>query len=192
VEGNGKATLAEAVGLGRGPDADAIPTTPDATNLLQSRRARILRRLFMALVAGLLALGLAGWLGVHSATTTAKGGGYEVTVTYGRVSRPGLATPWSLEIRHPGGFNGPVTVSANSKYLDLFDKNGFDPQPSKATATPDAMILEFDPPDGDTLDVSLDGRIQPGAQWGEKTGETSVVVDGKPVVTAKYKTWVLP
>jgi hypothetical protein len=28
-------------------------------------------------------------------------------------------------------------------------------------------------------------------QWGG-TGESSVLVDGEPVVTARYKTWVLP
>jgi hypothetical protein len=53
------------------------------------------------------------------------------------------------------------------------------------------VIWEFDPPDGDTLGVSLDARIEPGAQWG-RTGETSVLVDGRPVATARYKTWVLP
>jgi hypothetical protein len=191
VEGNGRAAVAEAEELARRHDVEVVPTAPDEPNLLPSRRARILRRLFMTLLCGVLALGLTGWLGVHSGTTTASGGGYELTVSYGRVSRPGLATPWSLEIRHPGGFDGPVVVSTNSKYLDLFDENGFDPQPSKATATPDEMIWEFEAPDGDVLGVSLDGRIEPGVQWG-RTGETSVLVDGQPVVTAEYKTWIMP
>ena len=145
----------------------------------------------MIVIVAVLGVGLTGWLGVRTATTTARGGGYELTVTYGRVSRPGLATPWSLEIHHPGGFDGPVMVSTNNTYLDLLDENGFDPQPSKSTATADEVIWEFDPPDGDTLGVSLDGRVEPGVQWGG-TGVTSVLVDGKPVVTAKYKTWVLP
>jgi hypothetical protein len=191
VERNGPATVAEAAELARQPGVAVVPTAPEEPDLLHSRRARMVRRLFMTVLACVLALGLAGLLGVQTATKTAAGGGYELTVTYGRVSRPGLATPWSLEIRHPGGFDGPVTVSTNSKYMDLFDENGFDPQPSKATATPDAVVWEFDPPDGDTIGVSLDGRIEPGAQWGG-TGETSVLVDGKPVVTVKYKTWVLP
>jgi hypothetical protein len=191
VEGNGHAAIADTEELARQPGVDVVPTAPESPNLLLSRRARILRRLFMTVLVGFLALGLAGLLGVESGTTTARGGGYELTVTYGRVSRPGLATPWSLEIRHPGGFDGPVTVSTNTKYLDLFDENGFDPQPSKSMATPDKVIWEFDPPDGDTLGVSLDGRVEPAAQWGG-TGETSVLVDGRPVVTAKYKTWILP
>lgn len=150
-----------------------------------------MRRLFMTLLVAFLAVGLTGAFGVKTRSTTVEGGGYELTVTYGQVSRPGLATPWSVEIRHPGGFDGPVTVSTTNKYLDIFDENGFDPQPSKSTATADGVIWEFEPPDGDTLGISLDARIEPGAQWG-RTGETSVLVDGRPVVTAKYKTWVMP
>jgi hypothetical protein len=191
VEGDGKGTIAEAEELARRPDVDVVPTAPEEPNLLHSRRARALRRLFMTLLFAVLAVGATGGLGVNSRTTTVQGGGYQLTVTYGQITRPGLATPWSLEIRHPGGFDGPITVSTNTKYLDLFDENGFDPQPSKSTATPDMVTWEFDPPDGDTLGVSLDARLEPGAQWG-RTGETSVLVDGQPVVTAKYKTWVMP
>jgi hypothetical protein len=192
MEGNGRGSVAEAaLALSRQSDGDVIPTAPEEPNLLPSRRARTGRRIFMTLLLVFLAVGLTGRLGVHSRTMTVQGGGYELTVTYAETSRAGLATPWSLEIRHPGGFDGPVTVSASSKYMDLFDENGFDPQPSRSTATADAVIWEFDPPDGDTLGVSLDGRIEPGAQWG-RAGETSVLVDGKPVVTARYKTWVLP
>ena len=191
MEGDGKGSIAEADELARRPDVDVVPTAPEEPNLLQSRRARTARRAFLVVLFGFLAVGLTGRLGVHTRTATASGGGYELTVTYGQVSRAGLATPWSLEIRHPGGFDGPVTVATNSKYLDLFDENGFDPEPSKSTATADEVVWEFDPPDGDTLGISLDGRVEPGVHRG-RTGETSVLVDGKPVVTVKYKTWVMP
>jgi hypothetical protein len=112
-------------------------------------------------------------------------------VTYGQVSRPGLATPFEFEIRRPGGFDGPVTVSSDSAYLDMFDENGFDPQPSSETSTPDAVIWQFDPPPGEVLSVSLDARIEPGVQWG-RSGATSVLEDGRPVVTARYHTWIMP
>lgn len=168
-----------------------MPTAPEEQDLLRIRRARAFRRLFIAVLFGFLGVGLSGQLGVLSRTTTAQGGGYELTVTYGQVSRGGLATPWSFEVHRPGGFDGPITVSTTTAYLDLFDENGFDPQPSSSTATPETVIWEFEPPDGDTLAVSLDARIEPAAQWG-RTGETSVLVDGKPVVTARYKTWILP
>jgi len=168
-----------------------VPTAPEEQDLLRIRRARAFRRLFIAVLFAFLGVGLADQLGVLSRTTTAQGGGYELTVTYGQVSRGGLATPWSFEVHRPGGFDGPITVSTTSAYLDLFDENGFDPQPNSSTATPDTVIWEFEPPDGDTLAVSLDARIEPAAQWG-RTGETSVLVDGKPVVTARYKTWIMP
>ena len=191
MEGNGKGTLAKAEDLARRPDVDVVPTAPEEPNLLQSRRSRAARRVFMVLLFGFLAVGLTGRLGVHTRTASAEGGGYELSVSYGQVSRAGLATPWSIEIRHPGGFDGPVTVATTAQYLDLFDENGFDPQPSKSTATADQLIWEFDPPDGDTLAISLDGRVEPGAQWG-RTGKTEVLVDGKPVVSVTYKTWVMP
>jgi hypothetical protein len=191
MAGNGRGTFAEAPELARRTDVDVVPTAPEEPNLLRSSRARTVRRLFMVVLFGVVALGLSGQLGVRSRTTTVQGGGYELTVTYAQVSRPGLATPWSMEIHRPGGFDGPVTVSTKTGYLDLFDENGFDPEPSRSTATADAVIWEFEPPDGDTLGISLDARIEPGAQWG-RTGETSVLVDGRPVVTARYKTWVMP
>lgn len=191
MEGNGRGGLAEAPELAPRRDVDVVPTTPEQTDLLRSRRARTARRTFMVVLLAVVGLGLSGVLGVRSRTTTVAGGGYELTVTYGQVTRPGLATPWSLEIRHPGGFDGPITVATKTSYLDLFDENGFDPEPSTTTATPDAVIWEFEPPAGDTLGVSLDARIEPGAQWG-RTGETAVLVDGQPVVTARYRTWVMP
>src|SRR5688572_16398793 len=190
MEGNGTKTLTAAEVAGR-PVADSLPTAPEASDLLGARRARTARRTFMVLLAVFLAAGLSGQLGVQSRSTTAQGGDYTLKVTYAQVSRPGLATPWSFEIHRPGGFEGPITVSTKTSYLDMFDENGFDPEPSKATATPEAVIWEFEPPDGDTLAVTLDARIEPAAQWG-RTGETSVLEDGKPVVTAKYKTWVMP
>ena len=191
MEGNGRGTVAEAEELARRPDVDVVPTAPEEPDLLRSRRARAARRLFMTLLVAFLAYGVAGGLGVKTRSTTVEGGGYRLTVSYGQVSRPGLATPWSLEIHRPGGFDGPVTVSTTTSYLDMFDENGFDPEPSKATANPDEVVWEFEPPDGDTLAVSLDARIEPGAQWG-RAGRTSVLVDGKSVVTASYKTWVMP
>ncbi|MGH2732546.1 MAG: DUF421 domain-containing protein [Actinomycetota bacterium] len=56
--------------------------------------------------------------------------GYALRVMYASVSRPGLVTPWSVEVRRPGGFMGPVTLAASSSYLEIFDGNGFGPDPS--------------------------------------------------------------
>jgi hypothetical protein len=177
--------------LAERPDVDVIPTAPEETRLLVSLRARTLRRIFLSLLVVFLVLGATGFLGVRTRQVTARGGGYELTVTYGQVSRPGLATPFGIEVRHPGGFEGPVTVSSGSSYLSMLDENGLDPDPSSVTATADEVIWQFDPPPGDVLSVSLDARIEPGVQWG-RWGETSVLEDGHPVVTARYHTWIMP
>lgn len=192
MEGNGRTQVVDdAAEVAGRSDVDVVPTAPEENDFRSMRRARAVRRAFMSAVAVFLLLGLSGTLGVRSRTTAVQGGGYELTVTYGQVSRPGLPTPWRFEVRRPGGFDGPITVSTSSEYLDLFDENGFDPEAAKVTATPDAVIWEFEPPPGDTLAVSLDARIEPAAQWG-RSAETSVLVDGVPVVTARYKTWILP
>jgi hypothetical protein len=192
MEGNGRTRVADHAAEVAGRfDVDFVPTAPEKNDFRSMRRARAVRRLFMSVVAVFLLLGVSGTLGVRTRTTTAQAGGYQLTVTYGQVSRPGLPTPWGFEVHRPGGFDGPITVSTSSAYLDLFDENGFDPEAVKVTATPDAVIWEFEPPPGDTLAVSLDARIEPAAQWG-RAAETSVLEEGEPVVTARYKTWILP
>ena len=192
MEGNGKgAVAADADELARRFDVDVVPTAPEESDLRRSRRARTVRRAFMSLVAAVVLLGLAGWLGVRSSTVTAAGGGYELTVTYAQIARPGLAAPWSLEVRRPGGFDGPITISTTSSYLDMFDENGFDPEPSTMTATAEQVIWEFEAPPGDVLSVSLDARIEPGVH-SAKLGETSILEDGEPVATARFKTWIAP
>lgn len=191
MEGNGNTEVAARAADTAGLDVDVVPTTPADNDLRRIRRARTIRRVFMSLVAVFLLLGLSGTLGVRTRTTSVEGGGYELSVTYGQVSRPGLPTAWGFEVHRPGGFDGPITVSTKSHYLDMFDENGFDPTATKVTATPEDVIWEFDPPPGDTLAVSLDARIEPSVQWA-RSGETSVLEDGRPVVTARYRTWVLP
>ena len=187
----GNTTAPDPEKLATGDDVDVVPTAPEESDLHRAMRARSLRRLFLALLAAFLLLGATGVLGVRTRTVTGAGGGYELTVTYGQVTRPGLATPFGFEIRRPGGFDGPVTVAGDPAYLDMFDQNGLDPQPSSATATADQIIWQFEPPLGEVLSVSFDARIEPGVQWG-RSGETSVLEDGQPAVTARYHTWVMP
>lgn len=130
MEGTGKGAVADASELARRPDVDVVPTAPEETDLLRARRARMARRLFVTLLAVFLMAGLTGRLGVKSRSTTARGGGYELTVTYAQTTRWGLATPWSFEVHRPGGFEGPITVSTTTSYLDPFDENGFEPEPT--------------------------------------------------------------
>jgi hypothetical protein len=151
----------------------------------------MVRRVGIGVLALFLGLGAINVFGVRSDRVSASGGGFDLTVTYAAMSRPGLATPWEVEVRNQGGFDGPVTIATTGEYLDMFDENGLDPDPSSSTATADLVIWEFEPPDGETLTVSFDARLEPAVQVG-RTGETSVLVDGKSVVRVGYTTRVMP
>jgi hypothetical protein len=171
--------------------APALPTAPRDIGETRIRRGRNLRRLFFAGLSLFLLAGVTGVLGIRTGEVSASGGGFDLTVTYAAVSRPGLATPWEIEVHRAGGFDGPITIATSELYLGLFDANGLNPDPAAATTTADMIIWEFEPPPGDTLLIAFDARIEPAAQWGA-SGTTSILVDGQPLVTVTYRTQLMP
>ncbi len=157
------------------------------------RRARAGRRLFFLLLSALLIAALTGVLGVRTGEATGRGGGYELAVIYPSITRGGLASAVSIEVRRPGGFGGVVVVAMTSSYLDIFDENGLDPDPAVATTDAERVIWTFDPPEElDTMMVSFDARIEPGVQWRRVRGAVQILEDGRPVATARFRTLVLP
>lgn len=166
-------------------------TTPEVVSISTIRRARNLRRVAIGLLMLFLLGGLLGFWGVSSETKTASGGGYDLSVEYASVSRPGLATPWSVKVQRRGGFDGPITIATDGRYFDMFDENGFDPQPTSEINDGEMLVWEFDPPEGDTLNLSFDARIEPAAQSG-RDGLTQVRVGGRPVVSVSYHTRLMP
>jgi hypothetical protein len=156
------------------------------------RRARTQRRVGITLLALFVLAGAVGALGTRTGEASARGGGYEVTVTHPTISRPGHAVRYEVTVKHAGGFDGPVRMRFSSDYFDLFDENSFGPAAESETTTGAYTIYEFAPPPGDTFVVSSDTRVEPARQRGEK-GEVSVLDDaGRPVVTVRYRTRILP
>lgn len=131
-------------------------------------------------------------IGVDSATTTAQGAGFELSVTYGEVSRPALATPFDIRVVQPGGFDEPIRVAVDQEYLRMWDENGVVPAPAEEGLVGDWVVWEFDPPSGDTLLISYDARIEPAAQDG-RSGSVAVL-DADDVVLAEvaFTTRVMP
>ena len=105
--------------------------------------------------------GLAGLMGVRSATATASGGGSTLAVTHAQVTRAGVAVPLHVEVTRPAGFDGPINLAVEESLLERFDFQNFYPNPSKETADGRWLRYEFDPPPGDTFRVSLDARTAP-------------------------------
>lgn len=176
------------------PDAQVVATAPERSDRRAVEHDRRWRWVFGVVLTLFLALGLGGLLGLRTATTSSTGGGYELRVTYARVTRPGLATPLDLEVSRAGGapLDGPVRVAVTAHYLAMFDVNVVSPAPSSETRTPDDVVWEFDPPPGGgPLAVSLDARIEPGIQWG-RDGEVRVLEGDRAVAVSRFHTWVTP
>lgn len=172
----------------------SVPTAPELTGVGRQRRARAGRRAFVVVLSLFLAAGALGFLGVRTQRSTASGGGYELSVTYASVSRPGLATPWSFEVRRPGGFPDGLTVAVTSGYLDAFDENGLGPAPAEERADAEQTFWTFAPQASDTLSVALDARIEPGVQLVRIKGRVAVLAGpaGPPAVTVSFSTFVMP
>jgi hypothetical protein len=149
------------------------------------------RRAFLALMLLFVVTGLTGFLGVHSGDRSASAGGYRLSLHYAQVARAGLDVPWQLTVTHPGGFSGPVTLAVTGGYFDIFESQGIDPEPSKETSTDQTLYLTFDPPPGDTLQVSEDIYVQPSSQQG-RSGTVSVLERGSPVASVSFRTRLLP
>jgi hypothetical protein len=179
---------------GGGRDELSTSTAPRTRSLASVRRGRLGRRLFTVSLVVFLGLGALGAYGVRTRESRATGGGYELVVTHTSITRPGLATPWSVEVRRPGGFGDElVSLAVTASYFDAFDENGLDPDPAEAANDGERTIWRFEPPAGDVLGVSFDARIEPGVQLARIKGRASVLGAGDvPVVSVDFRTLVLP
>ena len=167
-------------------------TTPERRTLADIKRARTGRRVLLAVFGTFQLLGALGVLGDRKGEVSATGGGYTLSVTYPRVTRPGHAVPLEIEVRRTGGFGDePVVISMRAGYFALFDENGMVPGPAAETATGEDVVWEFDPPPGDVLRVLFDTRTGPNRQRGEP-GTVAVLVDDTRVVSVSFRTRVMP
>lgn len=164
----------------------------DDFSIPRIRRARILRRVILFLLIVFIAAGATNYLGPKVTETTATSGGYSLTVLYPSVIRPGLAAPWRIQVISEEGFRDVVTLATTSGYFEIYDENGLDPEPSASTTLDeDTLLWEFDAPEGNALVVDFDARIEPTLR-GNRRGTTSVMQNGKKVVSVSYRTIVLP
>jgi hypothetical protein len=159
-------------------------TLPEDTDLRDVRRA----------LAAFVLAGAVGLLGTRTTTTSARGGGYELTVTYPAVTRSGHAVKVEVEVRKDGGFDPdePVRMRLLSRYFDLFDENAFTPQPDAETADGTWTYDEFVPPRGEVFTVSVDTRVEPAKNTGER-GEVALVDEqGRPFLSVSFRTRLMP
>jgi hypothetical protein len=169
----------------------ADSTLADVQDPAKERLGRVGRRIAIGIVALVVLVGATGFLGVHARTVEANANGYSLTVVYPQVARAGLDVPWRAVVHHAGGFPSDITIAISSHYFDIFETQGFHPNPSEESATPEFYYLTFSKPPGDTLEVSYDAYIQPGAQLG-RHADTAVLIDNVEMVRVGYRTWLVP
>jgi hypothetical protein len=89
------------------------------------------------------------------------------------------------------GFDKELTLAVTGDYFDLFETQGFHPEPTESTRDGSTLYLTFTAPESDTFVVAYDAYIQPSAQRGASA--TVAVVDGTtPLVQVRYRTRLLP
>ncbi|MBS9375385.1 hypothetical protein [Rhodococcus sp. B50] len=166
-------------------------TFADVGEVARSRAVGWLRTAAAVLLTLVLVAGGVGLLGVRSSTASARGGGYDLELTYPRIARPGLDVPWSVKVHRDGGFEGEIVLAIDTSYFEVLEMRGRLPEPSSETAGDGLAYLTFDPPPGDEFTFALDVRIRAGKQWGE-SGSVSVMDGENSAVTIYFDTWLVP
>ena len=150
------------------------------------------RRFFLSLLLVVVLAGGTGLLGVRTAITSANRAGYTLGVTYASVARAGLDVPWQVRISKPGGFGKEVTVAVTGDYFDIYETQGFTPEPSASVRDATTLYLTFDAPDGDVFTVDYDAYIQPSSQVGRDATVSVVDAELQPLVSVTIDTRLLP
>ena len=158
----------------------------------QDRHGLWARRAFLTTLVTFLVAALVGLLGVRSTTTSDSADGWTLDLEYASVARSGLDVPFTATVTHDGGLGEKVTLALTGTYLDIYETQGFHPEPDSTTRDADTLYLVFEaPPAGDTLTVTYDAYVQPAAKRGAD-GTLSVLDEGRPVVTVDLDTRVWP
>ena len=149
------------------------------------------QKALIALLIIFVIAGATGFLGFRGGTVSDSGEGFDLEVDYPDETRGGLASPWKATVHREGGFDEPILLGVTAAYFEAFDINGFYPTPVAQIPSGDLLLMEFEPPNGDTLEVHFDARAQPDLQSGMDV-VTAVVVEGVPVASVSYSMEVSP
>jgi hypothetical protein len=150
------------------------------------------RRVVMAMLVALMLVGLTGVLGLHTADARAEQDGYQLSVHYATVARAGLDVPWQVTVTSEKGFAQTITLAVTAAYFDIFETQGFAPEPSSSVRNGDTLYLTFDAPAGDTMVVSYDAYIQPSSQQGRRGTVGLVTSEGETIARVAFRTRLLP
>jgi hypothetical protein len=173
------------------PRERSTSTRPGIEPIGKLRRYRAARRAGLGAMGLIVLLGVGNVLGPRTGTAMVSDDGIELAVTYARVTRSGLATPWTVRVRSSAGFSRPITLTTSATYFERFDFNQWYPEPASTTRRGDLLVLTFEPPEGEVLRVDFDGRASPTFGLGS-AATTALETQGMPPLSVEYRTVVMP
>jgi hypothetical protein len=150
-----------------------------------------LRRAMLTAMALVVVADLLSLLGVRTSSVSTHGNGYDLSLRYPSVARAGLDTPWQVTVTHPGGFGKDLTLAITGDYFNIFETQGFHPEPADETRDATTLYLTFAAPPGDTFVVDFDAYIQPASQQG-RSATLAVMDGGTPVASVDFDTRLMP
>lgn len=153
-----------------------------------------LRRAFLGVLTLGLVAALVGLMGdrTQRVSATSADGRWTLSLLHARLARAGLDVPWEVTVTRRGGFEGPVVLGVTGSYLDLYETQGFRPEPVASYRDGETLFLEFEPPpSGEVLVVAYDAYVQPASREGS-SGTLAVRSGDQVLVSLDFTTGLLP
>ena len=169
-----------------------VPTAADVPDTSRGAGERWWTRAGLVLMALVVAAGATGLLGTRTATKRATAGDKVLMVTYPAISRSGQPAQMHVRVTSGSGFDGPVRITLCDDLFDDLDFQNWYPNPSKETGDATRLEYEFDPPDGNTFEVSLDARSAPGQFGGVEDCKVSLLEKKAEVASVTFHSWRMP
>lgn len=171
---------------------DESSTTADLPTTARGPLERWGTQAGLFLLTAVVVVAALGFLGPRSAEVSATDGDYELEVEYPSIIRAGQPAPLHVRVGSAGGFDGPIELALCDDFFDHLDFQSWYPTPSEETGTATELTYEFDPPDGDVFEVSLDARAAPGQFGGIEDCTIAVLRNGSELASVTFKSWRMP
>jgi hypothetical protein len=172
------------------PDTSTIPPVESGMTSWE----RPLRFLAVGVIIAIVVAASLGLLGVRTAQTVSAAHGMVLTVTHAAVTRPGLGTPFSVEVASADGDGLPseVELRIESSYLEMFDEVAIEPLPIRSYDTSQWTWWTFEVPAGESsLQVDVDAHLKTTVKWARR-GSVAVESNGIESVAVDFTTLVAP
>ena len=66
-----------------------------------------------------------------SATSEGAADGWTLSLEHAAVARAGLDVPFTATVTHDGGFEKTITLAVTGDYFDIYETQGFNPEPQQ-------------------------------------------------------------